>query len=115
MEIRNKKVCFRVSGTEAEQIKIHAHEAGMTVPDYLRARAAEGLTRVFYDPEVSDILRGAREELRQLTVGMNSVAAKVTDEDEASREHVRQAEEILRQTFSVVRNYEKTLESMRGG
>ena len=108
---RTKTIGLRV--TEEEQIILQqsAEDLGMTVSEYIRAIALQGIERVTYDPELHAVIREIQADSRRIATDIHDVAIQ-HKEDLNTAVAVRLCEEQLVAMQRTLRKIEEKLKQI---
>ena len=111
---KDRKITVRVTEEEYARVCSYADSVGMRVSEYVRSRSLKESDRVFYDADMTEALRGVREELRIIGVEISEIASRVNDGDESAEDALRMVENHLQHVYQTVRAYENQLKMIKG-
>ena len=105
---RKKTIGFKVSEEEQIMLQQSAHDLGMSVSQYIRAIALQGIERVTYDPELHAVIREIHADCRRIASDIHDIAVQHSGDVNAAVA-VRQCEGEMVSMHKTLRKIEEKL------
>lgn len=113
-ETKDRRITFRLDPAEYDRLDADVRHCGY--PDmstYVRSRIAGNLTRVFYDPDMTDTMRAYHEDIRKLLQEVSQIRRRIGTDDPARGEDVKEMYALIKAIYRKVEEAEAELERIK--